>query len=527
MSSSSTDAGDGTDRLRRLVRRLAEQLDGATETVETHISIVLLAGDRAWKFKKPVALGFLDFSTLALRREYCERELRLNRRYAPRIYLAVTAIRGSDEQPLWRGDSDPIEYAVCMRRFPDAARLDRLLEAGGLAGDDFAALGRRIGHLYGDARRAASPAFGKPELVSEQILETLSPFETTAEIAALKKQLRVRVGAGADVLTARWQGGWIRDCHGDLHLSNLVRGNDGMHPFDCIEFSDDLRYIDPASDIAFLLMDLDMRGHPRFANRFLNAYLATIGDYESLRVLPLYLAYRSLVRAKVAQLQRDADGDAALATRAAAHLALAADYLRNGAPPALVITHGYSGSGKSWLAQRLARFGFIHMSSDVERKRLAGMESDGASDSPLNAGLYRSDMTAATYDRLNDIARAALGSGFSIIVDATFLRAERRQMFRDTAEALRCSFRILDCRAPTALLRERVVKRGAAGGDASEADLTVLEHQLKTSEALDERERRASIAADESSDPAALAARLGAARPGLEDRRQRAEHVAG
>lgn len=492
------EAGALVDELQRQLR----DAHGECARFTTHISEVLLAGSDAYKFRKPVALGFLDFTTLAARRHDCEREIVLNRRYAPTLYHGVRALRRDAAGLRFDGDGEILDYVVWMRRFPDGARLDRLVERGVATPELFASLGRFLGDLHRASPRApAGTPFGEPALARAQMLAGIEPLAgLRPEGPALIVRYREHVEAAMPRLATRHREGFIRDCHGDLHLSNLVRFDDQVVPFDCLEFSDELRYIDTLSDFAFLKMDLDFRALPHFANTLLNHYLAACGDYAQLGLLRLYCAYRSMVRAKVAWLGSRALADEARATalaRAAAHLDLVATYLAPPPPPRLVITYGVSGSGKSWQSQALAaRHGFIHLRSDVERRRLLGLAPDAASGSAPGAGAYTAAHNTTTYTHLERLARALLVDGYSVIVDATFLRAADRAAFRTLAAERRADFSILECDAPPPTLRARIAARRAAGGDPSEADEAVLERQLATREPLRDAELAVRITAD-------------------------------
>ncbi len=483
-----------TDSLRALVDALAMQFEAAgqpTERFETHISLVLLAGDFAYKFKKPVDFGFLDFSTLARRAHYCALELALNRRHAPALYVDVQAVTAG---PTLGGQGEAIEYALRMRRFATADRLDQVLLRGALADGDLSAIAAALAEAHAHAAPAPTTGvFGAPTLVRRQMLDGVSVLadalpDSARFVAALEALCLSHVAAVED----RLQRGHVRDCHGDLHLSNIVRFGGRWLPFDCIEFSEELRYIDTASDLAFLLMDLDVRGHDAAANRVLNEYLTLSGDFGALSVLKLYCVYRSVVRAKIARLQQGAMPDTAdeAAGKAQAHLALAGRYLAGVSTPALYITHGVSGSGKSWLATRIADArGFVHVRSDYERRRLAGLALDAASDSRIDSGLYAAVSTDATYERLAQLAATILRAGCSALVDASFLRARHRAALEAVARECGAHFGILDCDAPEAVLRERIVARRQAGHDPSEATLEVLDYQLRTRDRLGARER--------------------------------------
>ena len=299
----------------------------ATERFDTHISTVLVAGDHAYKFKKPVNFGFLDFSTLARRAHYLALELSLNRRLAPALYIDVLPVTAG---PVLDGSGEPIEYALRMRRFATDDRLDRALARGDVRSSDITA----IAHLMAAAHQSAGAAsalddFGTPTLVRSQLLSGLDPLADVApDLAHLRVALSDRHAACVAALEDRLQCGHVRDCHGDLHLSNFVRHEGRWLAFDCIEFSSELRFIDTASDLAFPLMDLDVREHAIYANQMLNDYLASTGDYGLLSVLDFYLLYRTIVRAKVARLSyRDEATDPDAHRRTLLHLALARRYL--------------------------------------------------------------------------------------------------------------------------------------------------------------------------------------------------------
>jgi aminoglycoside phosphotransferase family enzyme/predicted kinase len=482
--------------------RLVARGEGAdARLVETHISLVLLAGEFAYKFKKPVDFGFVDFTTLERRKYFCAREVALNARHAPRIYLGVETVQALGVS----------EYAVRMRRFGDEATLTQLLARDGVTAEQMAAFARALAAQHAAAPRADGP-LGNAALARQQI-EACQAGPLAALLPdALRTALRARLDAAMPLLAARHAEGHVRDCHGDLHGGNVVEFEGELQAFDCIEFNDELRVIDTLSDAAFLLMDLDYQGAARLGHAFLNAYLEQADDYAGLALLPLYCAYRALVRAKVALLRAAQDAGAAHAARADAerHVELAQSYLAPDGVAGLVLTHGVSGSGKSHHARRLAaRAGFIHLRSDIERRRLAGLALDARSDSAPGAGLYGPDMNAATYARLLTLARHALQAGYSVVVDATFMTAKERAPFLELAAALRVPLHILACRASDDELRRRVATRAAQGNDASEATLPVLERQLRSIEGLNAHESALAVEADSLDDSDVAVAALG------------------
>jgi hypothetical protein len=474
--------------------------------IETHISWVLLTGDYAYKVKKPLDLGFLDFSTLAKRRLYCEEELRLNRRLAPSLYLEVVAITGSAEAPVLGGEGEPIEYAVKMVQFPQAAQLDRMLAVGRLRPEQLDAFARRVAEFHRQAAVAGSDTpFGEPAQVWQpmaenfaQIRERISGADALESLSALAQWSEARFTELSPLLRQRKAGGFIRECHGDMHLRNLAWIDEAPIAFDGIEFNPNLRWIDVVSEIAFLVMDLQDRGEAPLAQRFLNGYLERSGDYDGLALLRLYLVYRALVRAKVAAIRLDqpdmgpAQRDDAEA-EFARYLSLAEGYTRKPSPT-LLLTRGLSGSGKTTLTQPLLeRLPAIRIRSDVERKRLFGLLAEEDGHAAPAEGIYSAEATDKTYRRLLTLAEGMLAAGHSVIVDATFLKREQREPFRRLATQSGVGFAILDMRAPAETLRQRLRQRK---GDASDADLAVLAHQLEHYGPLDEYERRDEVAVD-------------------------------
>jgi aminoglycoside phosphotransferase family enzyme/predicted kinase len=495
-------AADVPRRARDLVEALRSSAcyphpAGHVEVIETHISWVLLAGEHAYKIKKPVSLGFVDFSTLEARRHYCEEELRLNLRTAPEIYLDVVPIGGTTRAPAIGAGGTALEYAVHMRRFPQEALLDHLARAGKLCAGHVDALARGLARFH-EAQGHALPdsAFGTPERVLDQALDNFHDIEALESDAALLASLdRLRDWtlashrALAPLIAERRSDGFVRECHGDLHLANVVLVDGKPVPFDCIEFEPRLRWIDVMSEVAFAVMDLERHGLAALAARFLNAYLEETGDYPGLRVLRFYAVYRAMVRAKIAcirahQLDADDTQRSRAATELAAHLALA-HRLARAVHPAMILMHGPSGSGKTHVSQMLLEsLGAIRVRSDVERKRRHGLPPQARTASPPGAGLYSERENALAYGRLAELASWVIASGFPAIVDATFLRRTERDAFRALASAAGASFTIVSCAAPEALLRERVARREASAADASEAGLAVLELQLARREPL-------------------------------------------
>jgi uncharacterized protein len=489
---------------------------------ETHISRVFLTGDFAYKLKKPVRLAFLDYSTLEQRRAFCEDEVRLNRRYAPDIYVGVSAIAGPATSPRVNGAGAAIEYAVKMRQFDQREELDALVGAGGVDASDLSALGTRLAQFHATAGCVdpASP-FGRPDAVQRVTLANFEELRRMPEAAArartiadLERWIDGEFARTRRLMQSRRDSGRVRECHGDLHCGNVVRWAGALTPFDGIEFDPALRYLDVASDLAFLTMDLSVRGRDDLRHVALQAWTETLGDFQALRLLPYFETYRALVRAKVAALralqhpvgdpERARDGDDAFR-----YLDWASARTHR-AGPALLLTCGYSGSGKTWLARALSsELRALHLRSDVERKRLAGIGSLEDSRSPPDGGIYTPEYTRRTYERLHDSAADVLAGGETVIVDAAFLRRDEREGMLDLADRLEVPAAILHCTAPMDLLRERVSGRSRTRADASEAGVATLERQPGYWEPLGGRESARTVTVDTNAHDAVYSCREG------------------
>jgi aminoglycoside phosphotransferase family enzyme/predicted kinase len=471
------------------------------QLVETHISWVILTGEFAYKVKKPVALGFLDFSSLQDRRHYCEEELRVNHRTAADLYLAVVPI-GMGPDGARVGLEPAVEYAVQMRQFPHAARLDRCLQAGRLDAADMQALAATIARFHAGLlpRECIDAAFEVERVVkpARNNFTHLDPAafddESQQRLAVIEAWTLQQADALAPLFEGRARQGAIRECHGDLHLENLLLQEDRFIPFDALEFNPNLRWIDLANDIAFLVMDLMARERADLAYSALNGWLEETGDYDSLSVMRFYLVYRSMVRAVVtairqSQSQSNPQPVASARLDASRYVALAADLVDT--PPArLYLMHGFSGSGKTWRSQRMvAELSALRVRSDLERKRLPGLAAEQEVTGTIGAGLYGAEVSERTYRTLHRYCETGLRAGFDMIADATFLRLQHREWFHELAQSLAVELWIVDCSAPEAVLRERIRDRAARQRDASDADIAVLEHQLNHHDPLTDRER--------------------------------------
>lgn len=475
------------------------------EHLQTHISHVYLTGPIAYKIKKPLALGFLDFSTLEKRRDACFEELRINRRLAPELYLDVVPICGTPQRPAVEGSGVAIEYAVKMKQFPAEGMLERVLARGELSPQMIDQIAQQAAQFHAGLPPADPEAgFGHPRSIigpALQNFDQLAPLLHSADELATLARLRdwtqhQHVVLGA-LFARRLAEGFVRECHGDLHLGNMVLVDGRVRIFDAIEFNPQLRWIDLMSEVAFLMMDLLQRGQPALAYRFVNTYLEYGGDYLGVRLLRYYLVYRALVRAKVAAIRADQSSEPAQQQaslhKCRSHLRLAEAIVQH-ARGGIIITHGVSGSGKSWASEVLLEtLGAIRLRSDVERKRMHGLAADARTGASVQAGIYSAEATDTLYEQLLRLARAAVEAGFLVLVDASFLKRAQRDLFRDLARGLDVGFAIADFQAEEQVLRARVIAREVQAHDASEAGLAVLAHQLRTREQLRDDEARAAV----------------------------------
>ena len=410
------------------------------EVAETHISWVLLTGSFAYKIKKSVKFEFLDFSTLERRRHFCDEELRLNRRWAPELYLEVVPIGGSVANPVMGGTGAAIEYAVKMLQFPRSAQLDHQLDADLLREADLEQLAETVAGYHRNARIIE---YGNDQesvrKVRAPMLENFLPLEKVIDMRLLsrvEKWTRTTLQALKPTLIQRRKDGFVRECHGDLHLANLARLPSGIAAFDCVEFSAELRNIDVISDIAFLFMDLVARARQDLAAVFLNRYLERTGDYAGMKVFGLYFVYHCMIRAKVAAIRslersRTADRDDDIDSLKH-NLAVAARWIDR-RPPRLIAMHGFSGSGKTWLSARLVvNVPAIRLRSDIERKRVFSADDALGAVVLTESGRYSQRSRAEVYQKLFEMAELLLGEGLNVIIDASFLRKARSRC-RDKA----------------------------------------------------------------------------------------------
>jgi len=463
---------------------------GPVEIIETHASIVFLAGTLAYKLKRAVKYPYLDFSTVVRRGAACTAELMLNRRTAPELYLEVRAIsRGPDGAIIWGRpeedlEIDPLDFVVVMRRFDQADLLEHVAGAGGLSSALLNALTAHIVAFHEKAEqrpdRGGAAAMAEVSQTNIRVLRDCrgAGFDP-AQIDRLEEGLRGELARLGRLLDERRQAGRVRRCHGDLHLRNICLVDGKPLLFDCVEFSEELASIDVLYDLAFLLMDLGHRGHPDLANLVLNRYLDLTAEDDGLALMPLFLSLRAVIRAHVTATMAEhgwGSGDPAVAFAEACRYLDEAETALLPQPARLVAVGGLSGSGKSALAAALApELGRIPgarvLRSDVLRKLRFG----AAPESPLPPEAYTAEVTAQVYQDLRTRAAAALRAGYSAVIDAVALREEERRSFAAVAAATGVPFTGLWLEASAETMRARISWRR---GDASDASAAILQHQL-------------------------------------------------
>lgn len=456
------------------------------QVIETHISWVLLTGPYVYKIKKPMNFGFLDFTTLSAREHFCQQELKLNQRLTEDMYLEVLPITGTAEAPQLGGTGEVIEYALKIRQFPQDGLLSTLQAKGELTTAHIDEMARQIAEFHQATPRVSSDnPLGSPENAMapvtqnfEQILPFLSEKADLVQLHALEAWAKTSYERLKPLMSQRKADGFIRECHGDIHLGNITLIDGKVVIFDCIEFNEPFRMTDVYADIGFLAMDLEDRGLKSLSRRLISQYLAHTGDYAGLELLNFYKAYRALVRAKVALFSLSADADhvqRATTLRQYRNYANLAESYSAIPSNFLAITHGVSAVGKSHVAMRLVEaLGAIRLRSDVERKRLFSQNDD----------LYSADTSAATYKRLNELAELVLHAGFPVVIDATYLKLDQRQASAQIAEATGTPFLILDCAAPKAVIQGWLAQRQAQNDDPSDATMEIIEAQLANREPL-------------------------------------------
>ncbi len=467
--------------------------------IETHISWVLLTGKFAYKIKKPLNLGFLDFSSLAKRHHYCLEELRLNSRLAADIYLEVVAITGTKQQPSLIGKGVAFEYALKMRQFEADKTFDQLLIRHQISDVLIRQTAKIIAAFHDSIAKATSHSgFGDPSAIMQSVQENFSQIlqlkgcDQSGALKQLSIWSKQQYCALQDLFMQRQQTGFVRECHGDLHLGNIALINSQVVPFDGIEFNPFLYWIDVISDIAFLMMDLQGKQRNDLAFQFLNEYLQYTGDYHGLTLLRFYLVYRAMVRAKVCVIRASQCASAAEQQLSSAsyhsYLQLATRYSQT-QKPWLMIMHGVSGSGKSGLSEKIiSRYQVIRIRSDIERKRMHKLAPQQQSHSAIDCDLYSPANSNMTYQRLLQLASEILNAGYNVIVDATFLQQQQRELFFHLAIQIKIPFLIVSTKASRQSLLQRILKRVERQDNISEADQSVLDSQFRKLQPLNDEE---------------------------------------
>ncbi|HEV3120939.1 MAG TPA: AAA family ATPase [Isosphaeraceae bacterium] len=466
---------------------------GEVEVRQTHISVVFLAGEFAYKVKKPLALGFLDYSTLEKRRHFCEQEVRLNRRLAGEVYLGVVPIARQEGDALRvEGEGEVLEWAVKMARLPEGATLRERLERGEVGIEFIEELARRVAAFHASAERGEHiSSFGRFEVVAANARENFeqsaaqvgvsvsqSAFERLRE---LTEKTLVELNA---LIESRAAGEVPRDTHGDLRLDHVYLFPDRVPPagiaiVDCIEFNERYRFADPVADMAFLFMDLALHGRRDLARAFAGAYFAASNDAEGRRLLPFYEAYRAVVRGKVEGIRAteaevaEVDRETSLRTARACWLVALGALEEPGRRPCLALVGGLQGTGKSTLAKGLAtKAGFVLIRSDVVRKELAGSQESGSAASAFGEGIYTSDWNRRTYAECLRRAESEWLEGRRVVVDATFRFDADRRLFLETASRCGVPALVFLCKPEPGIVRARLEQRR---GDASDADWSIFE----------------------------------------------------
>ncbi len=463
--------------------------------IQTHVSYVFLTGSYAYKVKKPVNFGFLDYSTLEKRSHFCHQELEMNKRGAPELYLEVLPVTQTGEKFNLGGTGEAVEYVLKMRQFPQSALLSEMFEQGTLTQSHMEDLGQVVAKYHEQSQSSDRiRSFGEVAQVRQAIDENYQQTkkyignpQTQAQYAETKKYTDNFFVGRSQLFKSRIESNKVRECHGDLHLRNICLWDDKILLFDCIEFNEPFRFVDVMYDVAFTVMDLQARQRPDLGNAFLNTYAEQTGDWEGLQVLPLYLSRQAYVRAKVTSFLLDDPGIPEAAKVEAAAIAssyykLAWEYTkpRKGK---LILMSGLSGAGKSTTARLLARkLDAIHLRSDAVRKHLGNI--------PLaergSKELYTPEMTQKTYDRLLQLGVMLANQGFTVILDAKYDRAALRTNAIDLADFQQLQLQIMHCTAPVEVLRDRL---SARQGDIADATADLLESQIANTEAFTSTEQ--------------------------------------
>ncbi|MEA2029769.1 MAG: AAA family ATPase [Campylobacterota bacterium] len=455
------------------------------EVIETHISWIVLTGRYAYKIKKAIEFDFLDYSTLEKRNYFCLEELRLNQRLASDLYLEVVAITGSYEKPCFDGEGEIVEYGVKMKQFDPSKGLDcveltpnNILQLA----NQLVSFHRSIAIASMQSEYATPAKVYQPMVNNFNYIQKLDGMDQS-KLQSIEEWTKQSYQILQNRLQERKREGYVRECHGDMHLANMILIDDKVTIFDGIEFNASFRWIDTMSELAFTLMDLEFRGYQHYATLLLNEYLEQSGDYEGLSLLNFYKTYRSMVRAKIAAIEFTQSSQRDAYQKCNRYLDLAYSYTQV-QKPLLMITYGFSGSGKSSFVKKLLEHvDAIVLRSDVHRKRILEQNSD----------LYQEDRRNVVYAYLLKLATTTIEAGYHTIVDATFLSQKQRKAFTHLANQLGVEFVILACQSEIEMCKERILERQKRNLDPSDATVEVLNHQIAHYEPLSQEEKEFAV----------------------------------
>ena len=461
---------------------------GKIEWIQTHASYVFLTGEYAYKIKKNVDFGFLNYSTLEKRKHFLETELKLNQKIAPELYLDVVSIGSQGDRFIFNSSDNIIEYALKMRQFPQENLFSNLLKADKLSFENLIKLGKVVAKFHADAKtNEYISSFGTVDKINAALIENyqqsqkyIGIVQTKEQFAATKAYTDTFLDRQKDLFQTRCDRHKIKECHGDLHLKNICLWHDKILLFDRIEFNESFRFVDTMYDVAFVVMDLEAKGKSEFANAFVNSYLEYSGDWEGLLILPLYLTRQAYVRAKVNSFLLDdaqiSEAEKKEAKESASNYYRQADRYTQNKSGSLIIMSGLSGSGKSTVAKSIARSkGAIVIRSDAVRKHLAGIALDATG----TDSIYTPEMTQKTYDRLLELGVMLARKGYTVILDAKYDRLSLRQPAITQAKQNNIPLTIVYCTAPESILRERLNQRQ---NDISDAGADLIESQKANAE---------------------------------------------
>ncbi len=481
------------------------------ELIQTHISYIFLAGEYVYKVKKAVDFGFLDFTSLELRRHYCNEELRLNRRLAPAFYLGVVPV-GRDEAGRFvlDGGGAPVEYALVMKRLPQERMLKKLLRDGTAGVPEMERIARTLVDFH---RRAATGGeidrIGSVETITFNHEENFTQTERYQGItipayqyAFIKEYIFGFLRRQDALLRRRVAEHCIRECHGDLHLEHVCLAGDDVVIFDCIEFNERFRYEDVAAEVAFFAMDLDFNGYAEFGRAFVDAYCRHAGDPDVPVLLNFYKCYYAYVRGKVIGFRLDdaaipEEGRREASSEAARYFDLAYTYAARLERPTLILTAGLMGTGKTVLAEGIApRLGADVIRTDVLRKELLAIAPTERRYEEFNQGIYGEEFSRRTYAEALDRAAAILRDGRSVIIDASYKKRDERARALAAARGQQADFLLLECVCPEEIVEQRLAGRRLEAGEASDGRWELFQAQKADFDAVTELPASAHLVID-------------------------------